>query len=36
MKTDNLTFKSLENNDIFKLIEITRESQFIHQLVSYL
>ena len=25
MKTDNLTFKSLENNDIFKLIDVTRE-----------
>ncbi|MCA1758144.1 MAG: DUF2384 domain-containing protein [Bacteroidales bacterium] len=25
MKTDNLTFKSLENSDIFKLINVTRE-----------
>lgn len=25
MKTDNLTFKSLENNDIFKLIDVTRK-----------
>ncbi|MDI3520013.1 MAG: hypothetical protein PWR04_1, partial [Anaerophaga sp.] len=25
MKTENLTFKSLENNDIFKLINITRK-----------
>jgi len=25
MKTDNLTFKSLENSDILKLIDVTRE-----------
>lgn len=25
MKTDNLTFKSLENNDIYKLIDVTRK-----------
>ncbi|MCF8357630.1 MAG: DUF2384 domain-containing protein [Prolixibacteraceae bacterium] len=25
MKTDSLTFKSLENNDIFKLIDVTRQ-----------
>lgn len=25
MKTDNLTFKSLDNNDVFRLIEATRE-----------
>ena len=25
MRTDNLTFKSLENNDIFNLIDVTRE-----------
>lgn len=25
MRTDNLTFKSLENNDIYKLIDVTRE-----------
>lgn len=25
MKTDNLTFKSLENSDIYKLIDVTRK-----------
>lgn len=25
MKTDNLTFKSLENNNIFELINVTRK-----------